>query len=252
MTHTPIRAVVFDMGGTLEDLYYDEAVRAQATRGLQELLRECGIDLRLSLPALQSTVIDGINAYQQWREQTEIELPPQRVWSEYVLAHHNLYADRLLVYAEELAFFYETHFFVRSLRPQVPALLAALRERGLHLAIISNVISRQLVPRKLLEYGIAGYFDPVVTSAEFGWRKPNKRIFAEAAQRLQLPPAACAYVGDTLSRDVSGAHHAGYGLSILIPSFLTDKVDRHAGSVKPDAKIQDLAEILALVSRSNK
>jgi hypothetical protein len=49
MTGTPIQAVLFDMGGTLEDLYYDDEIRRKATRGLHALLIERGLDPGLSL-----------------------------------------------------------------------------------------------------------------------------------------------------------------------------------------------------------
>jgi putative hydrolase of the HAD superfamily len=212
MAVTPIRAVVFDMGGTLEDLYYDDASRQEATRGLQELLVERGLDPCLSLPDLQAAVLTGMKVYQEWREESEIELPPERVWTEYIFPNHGLPKDRppewdlrLMANAEDFTFFYETHFHVRSLRPEAPALLDSLHERGFCLAVISNIIAHRVVQYCLERYGIEHYFDPVITSAGFGWRKPNPRIFLEAARLMNLPPVACAYVGDTVSRDVIGA-----------------------------------------------
>ena len=243
-----IRAIVFDMGGTLENLTNDDDIRQQATRGLQELLRGLGLDPGLSLPDLQATVLSGIKAYRVWREKSEIELPPERVWTEYILTSYGLSQERLAAAAEDITFYYETHFHVRSLRPEAPVVLDVLHNRGFRLAIISNIISRRLVQRKLCEYGIAQYFDPVVTSSNFGWRKPNARIFEEAARLMQLPPAACAYVGDTLSRDVIGARRAGYGAVIQIKSFLTDKADRGTGSASPDAVIHDLSQLVNLVT----
>ena len=174
MAINPIQAVLFDMGGTLENLYNDEAIRQEATRGLRELLRERGVDPGLSLPDLQSAVSSGLEAYQSWRAQSEIELSPGIVWGEYILASHGLSKERLLAAAEDIAFFYETHYHIRSLRPEAPATLEALYKLGFRLAIISNVNSRRLVPCKLAEYGIAHYFDPVVTSSCLGWRKPNE------------------------------------------------------------------------------
>lgn len=238
------------MGGTLEDLYYDDAVRMEATRGLQKLLAEHGLDPCLPLPELQSTVLAGMKAYQNWREKSEVELTTEKVWTEYVFPNHNLPQDRLMAVAEDITFFYETHFHIRAMRPEAPAMLEALRAKGFRLGIISNVISRRIVQVKLLEYGIAHYFDPIVTSSNFGWRKPNQRIFWEAARLMGLPPAACAYVGDTVSRDVIGAHRAGYGLAIQIKSFLTDKADEGApaDAGRPDAVIHDLVKVVSLVT----
>jgi putative hydrolase of the HAD superfamily len=157
--------------------------------------------------------------------------------------------------AEDVTFFYETHYQTRSLRPEAPAVLEALHKKGFRLAIVSNMISRGLVQRKLVEYGIALYFNPVLTSSNLGWRKPNTIIFEEAARRMQLPPAACAYVGDTISRDVIGARRAGYGLAIQILSFLTDHADWGIDAellpnrgLGPDAVIQGLTQVVDLVA----
>jgi putative hydrolase of the HAD superfamily len=247
MIVTPIRAVVFDMGGTLEDLYYDGASRVEATRGLHRLLIERDLDPCLPLPDLQATVLTGMKAYQEWREESEMELSSERVWTEYIFPNHSLPKDRLIANAEDLTFFYETHFYVRSLRPEAPALLDALHERGLSLAVISNIISHRVVRYCLEQYGIEHYFNPVITSAGFGWRKPNARIFLEAARLMNLPPFACAYVGDTVSRDVIGARRARYGLAIQIKSFLTDKADKDTHVQSPDAIIHNLMQVVGLV-----
>jgi putative hydrolase of the HAD superfamily len=255
MAINPIRAVVFDMGGTLEDLTYDVASRMQATAGLRDLLAELGLDPGMGLSELHTTVLAGMKAYQKWREANERELPPERVWTEYIFPDHGLPKDRLMAAAEDVTFFYETHYQTRSLRPEAPTVLDALHRKGFRLAIISNMISRRLVQRKLPEYGIARYFYPVLTSSNFGWRKPNASIFEEAARLMGLPLASCAYVGDTLSRDVIGARRAGYGLAIQIPSFLTNQADRGTDAellpdqgLGPDAVIHDLTQVVDLVS----
>ncbi len=252
MANTPIRAVLFDMGGTLEDLYYDDASRLQAARGLRALLIERGLDPGLPIANLQAVVLGGIKAYQDWREKSEVELPPERVWADYVFAGCGLPGDRLEAAAEDITLFYENHFHVRCLRPEAPALLAALHERGFRLGIISNILSRLGVPFNLKRYGIHHYFDPVLTSSEYGRRKPHPSIFLEASRRMGLPPQACAYVGDTISRDVVGARRAGYGLAIQIKSFLTDKSDRETDVEPPDAVIQDLMQVVDLVDHTER
>ena len=251
MTGTPIQAVLFDMGGTLEDLYYDDEIRRKATLGLRALLIERGLDPGLSLPDLHAAVLLGMQAYQAWREKSEIELPPERVWAEYIFPNRGLSQDRLIQAAEDITIFYDNNYHVRNLRPEAPEVLEALHRRGLQLGIISNIISRRAVPLNLQAYGIAAYFSMVVTSSSLGWRKPNPRIFQEAARSMGLPPAACAYVGDTISRDVIGARRAGYGMAIQIRSFLTVKSDEAvpANAERPDAVIRDLTQIVGLVTQ---
>jgi putative hydrolase of the HAD superfamily len=65
---------------------------------------------------------------------------------------------------------------------------------------------------------------------------------------LELPPVACAYVGDTISRDVAGARRSGYGLAIQIKSFLTATSDRPTDVEPPDAVIHNLMQIVDLIT----
>jgi len=247
MTYTAIHAVAFDLGGTIEEIYYDEALRLQATAGLRDLLAGYGLDPGLPVPELCAVVSAGMLAYRAWREAEQVELPPERVWADYVFPDQGLDRERLEAVAEDLAFYYESHFFRRSMRPEVPAVLARLQAHGLRLAVISNITSRRLVGHCLQSYGIAGYFDPIVSSCVLGWRKPNPRIFLEAARLMGLEPAVCAYVGDTVSRDVAGAQRAGYGLAIQIRSFLTALSDTEDDVAQPDAVVNDLTEVVSLV-----
>jgi putative hydrolase of the HAD superfamily len=247
-----IRAVVFDMGGTLEDLYYDDNIRLRATPGIQAILACHGLDARLDVARLYDTINTGLKAYQDWRETSEVELPSARVWSEYVFRDRGLPADKLCEISEKLAFFYDTNFYVRTLRPEVPAMLARLKSAGFRLGVISNVVSLGQVPRNLTAYGLDHFFEVVVTSSSFGYRKPSPRIFWEATRQMNLPPAACAYVGDTISRDVVGARRAGYGLSIQIKSFLTSRSDRESDVETPDAIVASLDEVEDVVTAYNK
>ncbi len=243
-----IQAILFDMGGTLEDIYYDDALRLDATRGLRGILGMRGIDPGLSVPDLCAVVKAGMDKYNAWREETEVELPPERLWSEFVLVAQGLPKERVAEIGEELALYYDLHFYKRALRPEAESLLTVLRERHIRLGVISNIYSRGAVPCNLARYGLTHFFQSVITSSTFGWRKPNARIFLEASRQMQLPPSACAYVGDTVSRDVVGARRAGYGLSIQIKSFLTAKSDRDTDTESPDVIVTDLMQVLEIVA----
>ena len=247
-TRPTIRAVLFDLGGTLEEVYFDDALRLQATQGFRDLLAQHDLDPGLPLADLYATLKAGMERCQAWREASEREVPPERVWSEFVFTDHALPPEKLAAIGEELAFYWDAHFSRRTLRPQVPTLLPMLRARGLRLGVISNIISRGFVEHQLATYGIRDFFDVVLTSSACGWRKPNPRIFRQAAQQLNVPPAECAYIGDTISRDVSGARRAGYALVIQIKSFLTAHSDRATDVESPDAIIEDLTQVIEWVS----
>jgi putative hydrolase of the HAD superfamily len=94
--------------------------------------------------------------------------------------------------------------------PEVPGVLAALRDRGLRLGVISNWDER--LPALLERLGFAPSFAAIVYSAEVGVEKPDPRIFAEALRRLGIAPAAAGsvlHVGDRALEDVEGAIAAG-------------------------------------------
>jgi putative hydrolase of the HAD superfamily len=91
--------------------------------------------------------------------------------------------------------------------PEVPGVLAALRDQGLRLGIISNWDER--LPSLLDQLGLTPYFEAVVISSEIGVEKPDRRIFAEALTRLRVEPGAALHVGDSPLEDVEGAIAAG-------------------------------------------
>ena len=87
-------------------------------------------------------------------------------------------------------------------------LVAALRERGLKLAIVSNS-TREEQTRKLATHGLAPYFDALVLAGDHDIFKPDPRLFAIALQALDVTAEEAVMVGDSWSADVVGARAAG-------------------------------------------
>jgi HAD superfamily hydrolase (TIGR01509 family) len=81
--------------------------------------------------------------------------------------------------------------------------LAALRARGLKLALVSNagVDVRQVVVRT----GMAALLDAVVISHEIGAVKPKPPIFEQALAALGVPAERALMVGDSPRDDVGAA-----------------------------------------------
>lgn len=85
--------------------------------------------------------------------------------------------------------------------------LRKLRSMGLRLVVVSNAGSGLvgfLERRELL-----GMFDCVVVSAVEGVKKPDRRIFELALQRVGVGAHEAVHVGDMVIEDVVGAHGAG-------------------------------------------
>ena len=100
--------------------------------------------------------------------------------------------------------------------------LAEVRARGLKLAIVSNWDERL---RPLLsELGLDGCFDAIVISHETSFTKPAPEIFQCAAAALNLLPETILHVGDSRSEDFDGARAVGMRALLL---------DRTAGQGSP-------------------
>ena len=113
--------------------------------------------------------------------------------------------------------------------PEVPDVLAGLRERGVALAVVSNFDSR--LPKLLQSLGIASCFDAVVCSGEFGAAKPDGAIFARALAVLGVEASAALHVGDNRATDFDGARAAG------IEALLVDRsVNGSRGDLIPDLR----------------
>jgi putative hydrolase of the HAD superfamily len=91
------------------------------------------------------------------------------------------------------------------------ALLEAMRDLGLKLALVSNAIDPPwLMHRDLEREGIAERIDAAVFSSEVGWRKPHHAIFERAVELLGgVDPKRTLFVGDSLTNDVAGASALG-------------------------------------------
>src|SRR5438270_13576497 len=98
----------------------------------------------------------------------------------------------------------------RQLAAHTPALLGALRDRGLKLGLVSNAFDPGwLLHRDLEQMGLVDRLDFAVFSSEVGKRKPHPAIFERALVALEVVPGDAVLVGDGLLEDVRGAGELG-------------------------------------------
>jgi putative hydrolase of the HAD superfamily len=123
--------------------------------------------------------------------------------------------------------------------------MAALRERGVRLALITNGPS-DLQRAKLEAVGLTDAFETVVVSGDRGVEKPRAEIFQVALEGLGVDAERALHVGDSRSADVAGARAAGMTAVWLdrsgTPGFRPDDVGA-------DAIVTDLGGLLPLVER---
>jgi HAD superfamily hydrolase (TIGR01549 family) len=114
--------------------------------------------------------------------------------------------------------------------------------RKYQLGVVSNGFT-DVQYRKLEAMGLRDLFSCIVLSEELGIRKPDSRIFHQAASLLHMQPQECLYVGDSYINDVIGAKNAGMQVCWLNPA--AQKIPDE--KIMPDfiiAKFEELPELL--------
>jgi len=86
-------------------------------------------------------------------------------------------------------------------------LLATLVERGFELGVVSNGCGN--VAKLCADFGYAPFLSVIVDSRRVGLFKPDPAIFLHAAEKLGGDPGTMMMVGDSFDRDVLPAKKAG-------------------------------------------
>ena len=95
------------------------------------------------------------------------------------------------------------------------AAVAALRARGVPVAVVSN--SEGQLQTLFDNLGIGDAFDLVVDSHHAGVEKPDPGIFAPVLARFGVRAAEALHLGDTWATDVVGARAAGMRVGLVDP-----------------------------------
>lgn len=241
MSHRLFRAILFDLGGTL--MYAREAwpdfIR-RADLALADHLRGQGIIENSEIFAWQFR--RRIDEYYDRRERELLETTYHFILRE--LLREKGYDD---VSGSVIRNALDTLFSVTqsnwALEEDAVPTLQKLKEKGYQMGIISNAGDDADVQQLTRRFGIAKYFDFILTSAACGYRKPHPRIFELALSNWYCPPNEAVMVGDNLEADIRGAQNAGiYGIWI---SRRADPKMEEQERVKPDASLSSLYELPA-------
>jgi putative hydrolase of the HAD superfamily len=94
-----------------------------------------------------------------------------------------------------------------ELRADAVSTLTELRARGLRLGVLSDCTTE--LAETWPDLPLAGLVDARVLSCEEGWRKPDPELFRLIADRLEVDPPDCLYVGDGGGSELTGASRCG-------------------------------------------
>ena len=228
-----LTTVLFDMGGTLEDIWYNEDTQRATCRRLLEVLRANGLEPGCPDDVFWKRITDGVKAYKQWSEGNMLEKKPEEIWPDWYLRDFAFDREKLLPITEELANLWEVTFYHRELRDGAAEILQALKSRGYHLGVISNNASLYNVFRVLEDYGIRGFMEDVTVSSVTGYRKPDPEIYLKAAEALRLRPEECVVFEDARA-GIEAGDRAGMKVVALATTLSREELERTAATLVID------------------
>lgn len=124
----------------------------------------------------------------------------------------------------------------------VPEMLAALREKGVPMSIVTSK-RHALAERGMRCCGIDGFFDFLIGPDDHPDHKPNPGPVLEGCRRLGLDPSECLYVGDS-PFDIQAGN--GAGCATVAVSWGVFPVETLAKD-NPTYTIDNPAELVALL-----
>jgi putative hydrolase of the HAD superfamily len=151
---------------------------------------------------------------------------------------------RFRVCAEAL----ESEFWRAAVRctpePGIDRILAWVHRQGLRAAGVRNTtFSTDVLTGELERHGLMQFVEFVVSSADYGIRKPHRLLFGVALARLGPAPSQVWFAGDSLAADVAGGRGAG------MATVWYNRRAEPPGETRPDAEIAAWPELVALIER---
>lgn len=213
-----IRALLFDVNGTLIDIETDEWME-ETYRAIAHFLTYQGIDLhRRETRDLYFQIMK-----EQFAVSKEVypEFDVVAIWREALRRFATDYTRSLRPqkWQEMPLFLAELQRGISRKRlgafPQVRQTLDQLKGRYL-LAVVSDAQSAYGLP-ELRAVGLAEYFDPIIISGDYGYRKPDPRLYQAALAELKVRPEQAIFVGNDRFRDVWGARQVGMKTILFCP-----------------------------------
>ena len=241
-----LRALLFDVNGTLIDIETDEGME-EVYRAIGHFLIYQGI--KLHRWEVRELYFQTVKEQFDTSHETYPEFDVVAVWQKILEGRAGDYT-RLLPAGklQQLPLFLaemQRGICRKRLRlfPQVRDVLDQLKDHYA-LAVVSDAQSAYAIP-ELRMVGLHGYFDPTIISGNYGFRKPDARLFRAALEGLQVSPDQAVFIGNDRYRDVFGAKQVG--MRTILVNWGQSK--GRSGDAEPDCIIHEFAELPQALDR---
>jgi putative hydrolase of the HAD superfamily len=231
-----IKSILFDLYGTLIDIETDESME-EIYRGIAHFLTYQGIYLhRGEVRDLYYQIM------KEQKEQSSEEYPEinvESIWNTFLRQQGIKAALARKKLAGILAQLYRGISRKRlQLYPSVRSVLDDLKSRY-RLALISDAQSCYALP-EIRAMSLDGFFDPILLSADYGFRKPDQRLIQNALRMMSVTPDEVIYVGNDMFRDIYGAKR----LDIKTIHFISNQGTPSYGDLTADYVATRFEEVL--------
>ncbi len=143
---------------------------------------------------------------------------------------------------DELDIMYLENYHHSSCEPGVIEMLEVVQQMGIPIGVVSNASANGASHSYLLDkLGMVNYFDFLMTSADYGFRKPHPEIFKTALAKLGTEAGETWFIGDSIEDDIKGAEAAG------MIAFWYNPSGRQPETDPPERIIKSWGEFLELV-----
>jgi putative hydrolase of the HAD superfamily len=198
-----VKGVMFDCYKTLIDIKTEEN-SPNTYHPVSNWLKYHGVNISAEnlMREYKWRCKEEIQLCREWHSELKVE----EIFSKIVRHHASWPVNDVTVGIEAARLFRSAS--VRRLQafPQSRMLLEKLK--GYPLGIVSNG-QRVFSELELRQLGLYGYFRFVLFSSDFGYKKPDARIFLAGASQIGLRPEEILYIGDSWENDINPSRGLG-------------------------------------------
>jgi len=229
------RAVLFDLYRTLLDIWTDEH-RPEVWAKLAHFLRYQG--LPADAGTLHNTFFGMLQSSQKESSDEHPEVDVLGIFRTMLLQLGYNGSDHFFVEVTQL--FRKLSIVHFDLFPDTLPTLQALHG-SFKLGLVSDA-QRVFLEPEIEMTGLTPLLDIIIISSDYGFHKPDPRLFAMALEGLGVSAEQAVYIGDSIPRDICGAQKAN------LPAILLNRdghLDDNECSCKPDKIFSTLDELRA-------
>lgn len=239
-----IKGIIFDINGTLTDINTNEWLD-DVYRVTSNLLSYQGI--LLAPNAVKELYFQIMKEQRAAHAELHPEFDAVAIFRRIVTQHatdftRSLSKEKLEQLPILLAETYRAASRFRlQLYPGVMNTLKQLQPKYQLAAITDGQVAYALP--ELNAVGLSGIFSPIVISGNFGYRKPDERLFSTVLAGMKMQASEVLFVGNDMYRDVFGAQKPG----MKTVFFKSNQGTQEKAGVKPDYVIYNFPELLNAV-----